>query len=115
MDAERRRRTRVPLRISVTVTVGSEDVSVQTWDLSLRGMGCSPDRRFSEGSACRVICSLGAEAVFAIDGRIVRCSEKEAAVFFTGMDEDAFYHLKRLVQYNSSSPDIIDRELADPL
>jgi len=68
----------------------------------------------AEGSACRVTCTLGSGSEFGIDGSIVRCSEKEAAVFFDSMDEEAFYHLKRLVQYNTTDPDSIDRELAEP-
>jgi len=114
MDAERRRRTRVPLQIAVTVTVGGEHVPVKTWDVSLRGMGCTPDRRFTAGSPCRVTCTLGSGVECVVDGSIVRCSEKEAAIFFASMDADSFYHLKRLVQHNTSDPDSIDRELAEP-
>jgi len=112
MDVERRRRTRVPLQLTVSVVVGNEDVPVKTWDLSLRGMSCTPDRRLTAGAACRVKCVLGAGTEFCVDGSIVRCSETEAAVFFDSMDEEAFYHLKRLVQFNADDPDAIDRELA---
>lgn len=114
MDAERRKRIRVPLQISVTVTVGSDEVPVRTWDMSLRGMACSPDRRFTEGAACRVRCELGAGAEIIIEGSIVRCSDSETAVFFSSMDSEAFYHLRRLVQFNAVDPDVIDRELAGP-
>jgi hypothetical protein len=30
------------------------------------------------------------------------------------MDEDTFYHLKRLLQYNAADPDTIDSEIKDP-
>ncbi len=115
MDADRRRRTRVSLQLSATVAVGNEAIPVQTWNVSLRGMGCTPDRRFRAGCPCRVRCVLGFGAEFVIDGTIVRCSETEAAIFFISMDEEAFFHLKRLVQSNTENPDAIDRELAEPL
>ena len=35
-------------------------------------------------------------------------------VDFSNMEEDSFYHLKRLVQYNNDDPDKIDTELATP-
>ncbi len=113
MKEERRKRIRVPLQLSVTVTVGGEEVSVQTWDLSLRGMGCTPDRRFKPESPCSVKCSLDSETDFFIDGTIVRSTETEAAIFFDSMDEDAFYHLKRLIQYNMEDPDVLNTELIE--
>jgi len=113
MDGERRKRIRVSLQLSVTVRVGSEEVPVQTWDLSLRGMSCTPDSRFKSGSPCRVQCILGSETEFFIDGSIVRCTETEAAIFFDSMDEEAFYHLKRLIQYNMDDPDVLNKELAE--
>jgi hypothetical protein len=113
MDAERRTRTRVELRLSVTVIIEKEEVPVQTWDVSLRGMSCTPDRRFKAESPCSVHCRLGSGVEFFIDGSIVRCSATEAAVFFSSMDEEAFYYLKRLIQYNTHDPDIIDKELAE--
>ncbi len=113
MDDERRKRTRVCLQLSVTVIVGSEEVPVQTWDVSLRGMGCTSDRRFKPGLSCSVKCILDSGTVFLIEGSIVRCTDTEAAVFFDSMDEEAFYHLKRLIQYNLDDPDVVNKELAE--
>jgi hypothetical protein len=115
MADERRKHTRVPLQLSATVMVGNKAVSVQTWDISLRGMSCTPDGSFKAGSSCSVQWVLGAGIEFCIEGSIVRCSETEAAVFFASMDEEAFFHLKRLVQYNMEDPDAINAELAKPL
>jgi hypothetical protein len=113
MGDERRKRIRVSLQFSVTVRVGSEEVPVQTWDVSLRGMGCTPDRRFKPELPCRVQWILGSGTEFFIDGSIVRCTETEAAIFFDSMDEEAFYHLKRLIQYNMDDPDVFNKELAE--
>jgi len=113
MADERRKHTRVQLQLSVTVIVGNKAVSVQTWDISLRGMSCTPDGSFKAGSACSIQWVLGSGIEFFIEGSIVRCSETEAAVFFVSMDEEAFYHLKCLIQYNTHDPDSIAKELAE--
>ena len=115
MADERRKHTRVQLQLSVTVSVGNTAVPVQTWDISLRGMSCTPDGNFTTGSNCTVHWVLGSGIEFFIEGSIVRCSETEAAVFFVSMDEEAFFHLKRLVQYNMDDPDVINAELAKPV
>ena len=115
MAAERRKHTRVPLQLSVTVIVGNKAVPVQTWDISLRGMGCTPDGSFKAEAPCSVQWVLGSGIEFLIEGSIVRCSETEAAVLFASMDEEAFSHRKRLVQYNMEEPDAINAELAKPV
>jgi hypothetical protein len=115
MADERRKHTRVPLQLSVTVLVANTAVSVQTWDISLRGMSCTPYASFKAGSPCSVQWVLGSDIEFFIEGSIVRCSETEAAVYFASMDEEAFFHLKRLVQYNMEDPDVINAELAKPV
>jgi len=115
MADERRKHTRAQLQLSVTVIVGNKAVPVQTWDISLRGMSCTPDGSFTAGSPCSVQWVLGTGIKFFIEGSIVRCSETEAAIFFTSMDEEAFFHLKRLVQYNMEDPDAINAELAKPV
>ncbi len=113
MDTERRKRTRVPLQLTATITVLNEEIPVHTWDLSLRGMGCSPDPRLKAELPCSIRFVLDSGTQFTITGAVVRCSSTEAAVFFDTMDEEAFYHLKRLVQYNTEDPDIIDKELTE--
>jgi hypothetical protein len=113
MKNEQRKRTRVPLQLSVTVIARNEEISVRTRDLSLRGLGCTPDRRCKPGSPCTVHCILNSGTEFFIEGRIVRCSNTGAAIFFESMDEDAFYHLKRLIQFNLDDPDILDTEFAE--
>ena len=115
MVDEKRKHTRVQLQLSVTVIVGNKAVPVRTWDISLRGMSCTPDGSFKAGSPCSIQWILGSGIKFFIEGSIVRCSETEAAVFFASMDEQAFFHLKRLVQYNMEDPDAINAELAKPV
>lgn len=114
MKKERRRNTRIAASFKVRVITGRNVVPLQTWNLSLRGMECPGDPRFRDGAACQIKFTLSPEISFIVKGKFVRAGQKDAGIFFTTMDEEAFYHLKRLVQYNAPDPDRIDTELAAP-
>jgi len=49
-----------------------------------------------------------------IEGTLLRVEGDEAVVSFLSMDEETFYHLKRLVQLNASDADRIDQEIQKP-
>jgi hypothetical protein len=51
---------------------------------------------------------------FLVQGEFVRVSPRETGIYFKTMDENSFFHLKRLVQYNAQDPDMIDDECAAP-
>ena len=114
MGKERRARTRVPVKFDVAVNISGQDVPVKTWNLSMRGVQCSPDPLFKQGDTCQVISILSPETRVRIEGNISRANENETGIYFSSMDEESFYHLKRLVQYNANDPDRIDSELAVP-
>jgi hypothetical protein len=114
MEKERRTRTRVPVKFDVAINISGQEVPVKTWNLSLRGVQCSPDPLFKQGDTCQVIFILSPETNVRIEGRISRANENETGIYFSSMDEESFYHLKRLVQYNADDPDRIDNELAMP-
>ncbi|MCP4717426.1 MAG: PilZ domain-containing protein [Deltaproteobacteria bacterium] len=115
MEQERRTRTRVPLAYEATIIIDKEEIPVETWNLSLRGMQCTPDSRFNEGKTCSVVFTLNQETKITIDAHIKRSTDKEAGLYFATMEENSFYHLKRLVQYNTDDPDKIENELAGPV
>jgi len=81
MEKERRRRTRGPLNFDVFVDIHGEQIPVKTWDLSLRGMKCSPGTRYKEGDTCQVIIVLSPEARVRIESKIVRASADEAGIY----------------------------------
>lgn len=114
MKKERRRNTRVTAGFSVRVTTGRKTVPLTTWNVSLRGMECPADACFRQGKTCQVKFTLSPAVSFTVKGTFLRVDEREAGIFFTSMDADGFYHLKRLVQYNTADPDRIDTELAEP-
>jgi len=114
MKNERRKHTRVPVHFEVYITAGRRKTHVETWDVSLRGMKCTCDRPLQEGGSCTVTFVLAPDITFRINGKIVRSSSRQTAIHFESMDEESFFHLKRVVQYNADDPDRIDHEIACP-
>jgi hypothetical protein len=114
MKKERRRNTRITANFEVRVVAGRKVIPLKTWNLSLRGMECPSEACFKQGSACQIKFKLSPEISFSIKGKFVRVSQQDTGIFFASMNEEAFYHLKRLVQYNATNPDRIDTEVAAP-
>jgi len=113
MSLEKRRRTRVPVRFDVTLTVDGVTVQIETENISLNGLLCRADRRLQAGTVGRMRITLSPEAVITAEAaRIVRSDDEKMAIAFCDMDEESFFHLKRLVQYNTKDAQIIDQELA---
>jgi hypothetical protein len=114
MIKERRKRTRVPLDFDITILFKQKKIKVQTINISLTGISCTSSPLFNAGEECAVILSLNPETNLSIQGKILRVGDKETIISFLYMDEDTFYHLKRLLQYNADDPDKIDNEIKDP-
>ncbi|MDQ5986867.1 MAG: hypothetical protein CSYNP_02600 [Syntrophus sp. SKADARSKE-3] len=111
MGDERRRRTRVPVHFEVTVQVTDAPIKVETKNLSLNGMFCKPDDRLhkeDEGEA-RII--LSPDVVIVAKAKIIRSDADGLAIAFTDIEQESFFHLKKLVQYNTEDADVIDKEL----
>jgi len=114
MPTDQRTRTRVPVRFEVAVIARGHKVDVETWDLSLRGMKCGAHKLFQVNDPCDVMFILGPHVRFKVSGTVVRATPREAAIYFSSMDEESFYHLKKIIQYNTDDPDKIDSELSQP-
>ena len=114
MIKERRKRTRVPVGFDITILFQQKKIEVQTMNISLTGISCTSSPVFLAGKHCSVILNLNPETSLTIEGKILRVDDKEAIISFLSMDEDTFYHLKRLLQYNAADPDAIDSEIRNP-
>ncbi|MFO7569565.1 MAG: PilZ domain-containing protein [Smithellaceae bacterium] len=114
MIKERRKRTRVPVGFDLTIMIKGRDIKVQTLNLSLTGVSVASDHPFSPQEPCEVHLSLHQDINLTIEGRVLRSSGKETIISFVSMDEDSFYHLKRLLQFNAPDPDLIEQEINDP-
>ena len=114
MVKERRKRTRIPAHFDVSITFRRSKIKVRTLNISLTGISCTGDPRFQLNELCDIIMTLNSDVRLVIAGKFLRIDENETIIAFLAMDEDTFYHLKKLIQYNAANPDKIEKELADP-
>jgi hypothetical protein len=111
MIEERRKRSRVPAGFELAIAVKNKKAKVKTINISMTGVSCEHNDLFRANEKCKLILSLSQDITLNIEGRILRAGDREAIIAFLSMDEDTFYHLKRLVQFNSPDPDRIEKEL----
>jgi len=111
MDKERRRRTRVPVHFEVTFGAADAPIKVETENISLNGMLCKPDERLRAGDEGEIRIVLSPEVVIVARSKIVRSDAEGMAIAFADVEQESFFHLKKLVQYNTEDADVIDKEL----
>ncbi len=112
--SEQRRRGRVPVRLEVTVCLEGKQIVVESRNLSLKGLACSPHQLLRENHCCQVVISLAPKVQAVIKGRVVRAGGEEAAIDFLSMDPESFIHLKKIVEYHSRCPESVASELLTP-
>jgi hypothetical protein len=111
---DHRRRGRVPVSLSITVSLEGQEIAVESRNLSLKGLACNPNPALCENFPCQVIISLAPDVRAVIKGKVVRAGESEAAIDFLSMDMDSFAHLRKIVEYHSQNPAAVSRELLTP-
>jgi hypothetical protein len=114
MAKERRKRTRVPVGFDINIIFQREKIKVKTLNISLTGISCTSDPRFRANEHCEVSLTLDSSINLIITGKILRVDKKDTIISFQSMDEDTFFHLKRIMQYNAGDPDKIEKELLNP-
>jgi hypothetical protein len=114
MAKERRKRTRVPVAFDINILFQRKKIKVKTLNISLTGISCTNDPRFRANEPCKVMLTLNEDMSVVIAGKILRIEENETIIAFLSMDEDAFFHLKRILEYNAADADKIDQELITP-
>lgn len=111
MNEKKRMRTRVPLHIDVSISIGEEAIRSEALNISLNGLLCKSNPLFQKNALCKVIVSLSDDIQIVVDSKISRVGERETAIRFISMDDESFIHLRKLVQYNVGNADRIDKEL----
>jgi len=113
-ELERRRRARVPVRLEVTVSLDGREIPVESRNLSLKGLACSPHPLLKESACCQIGISLTPAIQVSIKGRVVRVDDAEVGIDFLATDPESFVHLKKIVEYNSRHPEAVAVELLTP-
>jgi hypothetical protein len=111
MIKERRKRTRVPVGFELSIAIGARKTKVKAVNISLTGLCCKHKPLLQVNEICRVILVLNQDTVLNIEGKVLRVGDGEAIISFLSMDEETFYHLKRLMQLNSQEPERVEKEL----
>jgi hypothetical protein len=114
MIKERRKRTRVPVSFDMYIGLKGKKIKVQTNNISMTGVNFISPQTFTAGEICTIDLRLNKKVHLSIEAKILRSKDKETIASFLGMDEETFYHLKRLLQYNAADSDQIEEELGKP-
>ena len=114
MITERRKRTRVPVGFDLNVVIEGKKIKVKTLNLSMTGVSFASSHAFKTGERCTINLILNDEAHLDIEAKILRTQDKETIASFLVMDEESFYHLKRILQFNAADSDQIEKELRQP-
>ncbi|MEE9913227.1 MAG: PilZ domain-containing protein [Deltaproteobacteria bacterium] len=114
MITERRKRTRVPVSFDLNIVVRGERIKVKTQNISMTGVSFISPQPFHVNDRCKINLRLNDDIHLSIEAKILRSREGETIASFLEMDEDSFYHLKRLLQYNAADSDQIEKELEKP-
>lgn len=114
MIDDRRKRSRVPVHFEVSILVEEAWCHVKTLNLSLTGLLCVTHPRFQNDAPCQIRIQLNDRVTISLEGKILRIHGNETAIGFTSMDEESFFHLRRIMELNIGDADQIIREMIVP-
>ena len=112
--AERRNYQRVPFATQAEITCNGEKYHGELLDISLkgalvRGKGPVP---LEKGVRCELsIHLLDSEVTLLFEADIVHCQDNKFGFKFIGEDTETATHLRRLLELNIGSSEVIDREV----
>lgn len=115
MIKERRKRTRVPVSFDMNILLNGKKIKVKTKNISMTGVSFISQQLFTAGEKCSINLRLNKEVHLSIDASILRSRDDETIASFLVMDEETFFHLKRMLEFNTSDSDQIEKELAEPV
>ena len=114
MSSEIRKRTRVPVQFEMRVRCDKAEHRVDMINLSLTGVLCVTASFFQQNAFCTVDIKLSEDVQISLAGKILRVGEEETAISFTSMDEESFFHLKRIMEFNTNDAEHIGQEIVTP-
>jgi hypothetical protein len=94
--------------------LGQESYAVRVDDLSLKGalLARPPTASLSTGTSCRLELGLGAGQTIVLQGSIAHLEARRLGIVCRVIDIDSVTHLRRLVELNLGTSDLLERELS---
>lgn len=117
---EKRRFSRVPLRIEAFVSCRSVALKAEVENLSLNGIFLRCQEKFNAGDIARVTLYLSGTArrldvSICIHGQVLRSAEGLLALQFQEMDLDSFTQLRNIIAYNTGDADRVRAEFINSI
>lgn len=114
MKKQHRHFVRVPFDATTTATQGDRSWEVQLLDISLNGVLFSQpeDWLINPSQLIKIKIVLGEGIHIKMDTRLVHTTENTAGCHCEHIDVDSITQLKRLIELNTGSDDILSRELS---
>lgn len=114
-QVERRDFSRIALRRPAALRLGRKSIPSELLDISLRGalVRLSAEPVMVEGQPCDLLVRLDqGPATILMRGEVAHCSGNEVGVRCLELDLESAAYLRRLVEVNLGSEQLLDRELA---
>ncbi len=114
-QVERRDFSRIALRRPAALRLGRLSIPGELLDISLRGalVRASSEPVAVEGQRCDLLVQLDqGPTTILMRGEVAHCSGHEVGIRCHELDLESAAHLRRLVEVNLGSEQLLDRELA---
>ncbi|MDQ7032413.1 MAG: PilZ domain-containing protein [Desulfonauticus sp.] len=114
---DKRRRTRVPLRLPAWIYVEGKKIATQTDNISLKGVLFDFKESavsLTPGECYKIVISSGGGIEVKVVAKFVGYTPIGAAFDFIKMDEISFKNLFNMIRLYAPDADIIEKELIKP-
>lgn len=113
---EERKRTRAHFEARVILKAGASEIiaDANSKDISMQGMFINTSKKIPIGEICHIEVLLsGTSSKLSVNmkGEIIRQDKNGLGIKFQAIDVDSFVHLKNIIMYNASDPDVIEKEM----
>ncbi|HEX9078050.1 MAG TPA: PilZ domain-containing protein [Desulfuromonadaceae bacterium] len=109
-----RKFSRVPFRVTATISASDRQFQGNVSNLSMRGMFLVTDERLPEGEPVDITMALAGtspEITISFNGAVSRVADDGLGFFFDKIDLDSYTHLKNIIAYNIDDAEKVMEEI----
>lgn len=114
-NEEKRHFSRTPFHAEILMQCGNEEWTVNLLDVSLKGMLVEPPENLDidPGKPCAIALFLSDDVAISARVRIKHVEDNHWGLEYLDMDVESLEHLRRLLELNLKSSELINRELSE--